>query len=275
MLSEQEQLVFGDFRLDAASRQLHRADGTPVALTPRLYNALYLFASRPGELLDKRELITTLWPGLVVEDNNLSQLISALRRALDDPDGRLIRTEPRRGFRFTPEVHAWRNLPPATPTAAAPHRATLAVLPFVPLSGGERGALLAIGMADTLIARLSTLPQLVVRSLGSVRRFAEGHRDAVLAGRELDVDWVVDGTLQQENARLRARAAAVGRRRHRRLERSLRRRMDRRLRRAGHDRRARIAGPGPAARARAQRHAQCRRLPALPGRPQPHAVDPR
>lgn len=206
MASEQEQLVFGDFRLDAASRQLQRADGTPVALTPRLYNALYLFASRPGELLDKRELIATLWPGLVVEDNNLSQLISALRRALDDPKGHLIRTEPRRGFRFTAEVRALRNLPPATPAAAAPHRATLAVLPFVPLSGGERGALLAIGMADTLIARLSTLPQLVVRSLGSVRRFAEGHRDALQAGRELDVDWVVDGTLQQEHARLRARA---------------------------------------------------------------------
>lgn len=206
MASEQEQLVFGDFRLDASSRQLHRADGSPVSLTPRLYNALYLFASRPGELIDKRELMASLWPGLVVEDNNLSQLISALRRALDDASGHLIRTEPRRGFRFVADVRALHQLPSPAPAQTPLRRTTLAVLPFASLSGGERGALLALGMADTLIARLSTLPQLVVRSLGSVRRFADGRRDAVQAGRELDVDWVIDGVLQPEHARLRASA---------------------------------------------------------------------
>ena len=179
----------------------------PVALTPRLYNALYLFVSRPGELIDKRELMASLWQGLVVEDNNLSQLILALRRALDDPGGRLIRTEPRRGFRLAAEVRALHRLPSAAPRSASEgQRTTLAVLPFAPLTATDRGALLALGMADTLIARLSTLPQLVVRSLGSVRRFAEGGRDAVRAGCELEVDWVVDGTLQHEGAQLRASA---------------------------------------------------------------------
>jgi TolB-like protein/tetratricopeptide (TPR) repeat protein len=207
MASDQEQFEFEGFVLHGGRRELQRRDGSAIALTPRLYNALYLFVGRPGELIDKRELMASLWQGLVVEENNLSQLILALRRALDDSEGRLIRTEPRRGFRFAAEVRAMHRLPPAAsgfPSEGL--RTTLAVLPFAPLASTDRGGLLGLGMADTLIARLSTLPQLVVRSVGAVRRFAGVRRDAVQAGRELDVDWVVDGTLQDEGKQLRASA---------------------------------------------------------------------
>ena len=202
-------LSFGGYVLDGARRCVTRPDGSPLALTPRLFNALYLFASRPGELIDKRELMRALWPGLVVEENNLSQLISALRRALGDESAQLIRTEPRRGFRFTAEVAAMRETDETgvvSDAKAKATRATLAVLPFVALSPNDRDRLVAVGMADSLIARLSILPELVVRSFGSVRRFAEGQRDAVQAGRVLDVTWVVDGTLMHVGDRLRASA---------------------------------------------------------------------
>ena len=204
-----DRLSFGGFVLDGASRRISRPDGTPLALTPRLFNALYLFASRPGELIDKRELLQTLWPGLVVEENNLSQLISALRRALGDESAQWIRTEPRRGFRFMAEVTAVQSADGAGvigDAAATPPHTTLAVLPFVALSTHERDRLVALGMADTLIARLSVLPKLVVRSFGSVRRFAEGQRDPMQAARTLDVAWVVDGTLLHVADRLRASA---------------------------------------------------------------------
>src|SRR5512143_3469244 len=101
MPGKRDVLSFEGYVLDGARRCVTRPDGSPLALTPRLFSALYLFASRPGELIDKRELMQTLWPGLVVEENNLSQLISALRRAFGEEAGQLIRTEPRRGFRFT------------------------------------------------------------------------------------------------------------------------------------------------------------------------------
>jgi TolB-like protein/tetratricopeptide (TPR) repeat protein len=206
MASEHEQLAFGDYVLDATRRELRRC-GTPVPLTPRLYNALYLFASRPGELLDKRALIGALWPGLVVEENNLSQLVSALRRALGDDEAQLIRTEPRRGFRFIADVTALHVAPKSLPTRLpAKAHTSLAVLPFVALAADAASPLLAMGMADSLIARLSTLPALVVRSFGSVRRFAHGERDAAQAGRDLSVDWIVDGTLRHEGGRLRASA---------------------------------------------------------------------
>ena len=61
---------------------------------------------RRGELLDKRELLETVWPNVVVEDNSLNQAISALRRALGERPGehRFISTEPGRGYRFVAAV---------------------------------------------------------------------------------------------------------------------------------------------------------------------------
>ena len=82
------------------------SDGTPVSLTPRLFSALQLFIESAGQSLDKDALMTALWPGLVVEENNLNQVVHGLRRALGDDGIRLIQTVPRRGFRFVAPVTA-------------------------------------------------------------------------------------------------------------------------------------------------------------------------
>ena len=138
-----DRYAFGDFVLERSQQRVLHRDGTLVNLTPRLFSALLLLAERAGELLDKDTLMLALWPGLVVEENNLSQVISGLRRALgDDTQGsRYIQTVPRRGFRFiatvteladeaapaTAPVDVPGNLPdtapgttPAMPAAAAP-----------------------------------------------------------------------------------------------------------------------------------------------------------
>src|SRR5690349_19775650 len=169
-----EGFAFGEFVLEPLRRYVWRRDGTSVSLTPRLFNALQLFAQHPGELLDKDRLLGVLWPGLVVEENSLSQVISALRRALGDDgqDKRYILTEPRRGFRFVAEVAPWRQPRPAAggtpPIEYLRHAssAAIAVLPFVSLAQDGRDDLLEVGMADSLIARLSALPGLVLRSIG-------------------------------------------------------------------------------------------------------------
>src|SRR5207244_1207825 len=72
----------------------------------RLFDALVYFAEHRGELLDKDRLMAALWPGLVVEENNLNKMVSALRRALGDDgeDKRYLLTVPRRGFRFVADV---------------------------------------------------------------------------------------------------------------------------------------------------------------------------
>ncbi len=84
------------------------------------------------------------------------------------------------------------------PDAITPSRiATVAVLPFKPIVNDGRDELLEIGMADSLIARLSTLPNVIVRSVGSVRRYAGYDQDVLKAAHELDVVWMVDGSIQR------------------------------------------------------------------------------
>jgi TolB-like protein/tetratricopeptide (TPR) repeat protein len=100
---------------------------------------------------------------------------------------------------------AWRQRPAAATDTTAP-RATLAVLPFKPLATESRDELLEVGMADSLITRLSTVPGLVVRSVGSVRRYAGIEQDPVRAARDLDVAWIVDGSLQRRGDQLRVTA---------------------------------------------------------------------
>jgi len=133
-MSTPDRLAFGDFVLDRSQRRLLRGDGSVVALTPRLYGALLLFVESDGRLLDKDTLMRSLWPRLVVEENNLSQVISGLRHALDDDpkDSRYLVTVPRVGFRFVAAAHA-------LPDAARPVLASLSAASApVPAAGGAR-----------------------------------------------------------------------------------------------------------------------------------------
>src|SRR3954462_14493171 len=101
-----QRYAFGDFVLERSQQRVCHRDGSPLDLPPRLFSALLLFVENAGALLDKDALMRTLWPGLVVEENSLSQVISSLRRALSDDshDSRYIQTVPRRGFRFIARV---------------------------------------------------------------------------------------------------------------------------------------------------------------------------
>jgi DNA-binding winged helix-turn-helix (wHTH) protein/TolB-like protein len=90
----------------------------------------------------------------------------------------------------------------ATPAARQPFR-TIAVLPFKPLSAESRNESLEMGMADTLITKLSNINQLVVRPVSAVRKYTDPSQDAVEAGRELQVDAVLDGSIQKVSDRVR------------------------------------------------------------------------
>lgn len=122
-MSTPDCLAFGDFVLDRSQHRLLRSDGSAVALTPRLYSALLLFVESDGRLLDKDTLMRSLWPRLVVEENNLSQVISGLRHALGDAskDSRYLVTVPRVGFRFVAPVHALADPPRPVPRAMPAH----------------------------------------------------------------------------------------------------------------------------------------------------------
>jgi DNA-binding winged helix-turn-helix (wHTH) protein/TolB-like protein len=105
---------FGKYRLDPAEHLL-LCDGKPVALTPKAFEILCVFAQNSGRLLSKDELMRRVWPNSFVEEANLSVNISGLRRALGDtPDGQeMIATVPKMGYRFVMPVREVRDPTPA------------------------------------------------------------------------------------------------------------------------------------------------------------------
>src|SRR5258708_39536045 len=91
--------AFGPFRLLAARHEL-LVQGVPVAIGQRALDVLFVLVARHGELVTKDELMSEVWPGVVVEENNLAVHISALRKILGQaPDGqRYLQTVAGRGY---------------------------------------------------------------------------------------------------------------------------------------------------------------------------------
>lgn len=143
-------------------------DDRPVAVTAKVFDALLYFVERRGELLDKRTLMKALWPDVIVEDNDLNQIISALRKVLGEMPGdhRFIVTVPGHGYRFVADVStiAW-PLPgmpqpntacapenPTTPSLSETMRGSIAVLPFVNLTGDSAEEYMSDGLAEEFIS---------------------------------------------------------------------------------------------------------------------------
>jgi DNA-binding winged helix-turn-helix (wHTH) protein/TolB-like protein/Tfp pilus assembly protein PilF len=241
--------TFGVFRLDTAERLLRR-EGQEVPLTPKVYDTLLVLVQNVGRILDKRDLLAHLWPNTFVEEGNLNRAVSTLRKCLGDEPERpqFIETVPRRGYRFVAAVTPhhdeepgparpapiraterrhrrgwwaagvgllavtlaalWYSLP--APRAAAGHVRTIAVLPFARLGLPAEDDYLGLAMADTLGARLSRLPPLVVRPTSAIRRYAAASSDPLAAGRELKVQAVVEGTVQRSGDHIRVNVQLVG-----------------------------------------------------------------
>jgi eukaryotic-like serine/threonine-protein kinase len=102
---------FDEFELSRSRRTLLR-NGRPVTLLPRTFEVLACLVENPGRVVDKEEILKAVWRQAFVEENNLTQHISLLRKALADR-GRCIATIPGRGYQLTAAVVA-------APTVAAP-----------------------------------------------------------------------------------------------------------------------------------------------------------
>jgi TolB-like protein/DNA-binding winged helix-turn-helix (wHTH) protein len=100
-------------------------------------------------------------------------------------------------------ISAWLSLrKKGAETASSPIR-TIGVLPFKPLNAESRDASLEMGMTETLITRLSNLKQIVVRPMSAVRKYSDPQQDSVKAGKEIQVEAVLDGSIQKAGDRVR------------------------------------------------------------------------
>src|SRR6185503_15677891 len=93
--------AFGAYRLDPARRSLVGADGTHVKLTGKAFDALVYLIEHAGQVVDRAALVQAVWPKRVVEDNNLNQAITVIRRAIGEEH---VATVPGRGYQFVTPV---------------------------------------------------------------------------------------------------------------------------------------------------------------------------
>lgn len=128
---------FGEFRLTPGSRQLVGLADEPVPLRGKSFDLLWYLVQNRGRLVEKAELFDVLWPGAIVEENNLSQTVSALRQALGDDakTPKYLATIKGRGFQFVGEVRL---------VGATPRQAKSASIKPILLAAGVLALVLAI-----------------------------------------------------------------------------------------------------------------------------------
>jgi DNA-binding winged helix-turn-helix (wHTH) protein len=121
-----ETIEFGRFQVLPRSRQL-LADGMPVAIGARAFDILMVLIEADGRVVAKRELMSRVWPDVVVEECNLRVQVGALRRALGE-ERNLVQSEPGRGYRFAATVRSVFAVPrDASPTDASQPPAIAAI----------------------------------------------------------------------------------------------------------------------------------------------------
>jgi TolB-like protein len=189
-------LCFGRFRLDLASRQL-LLDERLLEVGDRALQVLRLLAEANGGLVSKDELMTRVWAGQVVEENNLQVQISTLRKALD-PEGTgesWIVTVPGRGYRLLGAAER-----PALPL---PDEPSLVVLPFRNISGDPEQEYFADGMVEEITTALSRIGSLFVIARNSAFTYKGRPVDVRQVGRDLGVRYVVEGSVRKAGSRVR------------------------------------------------------------------------
>lgn len=201
---------FEGFRIEAGNCLLSH-QGTPVALTPKVFDTLLYMVRHKGEVLETEALMRAIWPDTIVEENNLNQNISILRRVLGEKRGenRYIVTVPGTGYRFIAQVAVSAN--GSESPDKNPSHVTLAVLPFENLGAGPEREYLVDGLTEETIAALGQADPNHFSVIGrtTVMRYKRTTMTLAEIGRELNSAYLVESSLRGEGDRLRITAKLI------------------------------------------------------------------
>ena len=209
-------------------------DGQPAVLGARAFNLLLCLIEHRERVMAKEELLARVWPDLVVEENNLTVQISALRK-LFGADA--IITVAGRGYRFvqsgleTQELGAPSFPPSAAPTAASdptgsaperrratlptgdrlalPEKPSIAILPFANLSGDREQEYFADGLTEDITTELSRFRSLFVIARNSAFTYKGRAVDVRQVASELGVRYLLEGSARRSGARVRVNAQLI------------------------------------------------------------------
>ena len=205
--------TFDQFALDTERFEISK-DGNPLRAEPQVIELLIYFVRNSGRLVTRDELIEAVWNGRVVSDSAISGRIKVARKLLGD-DGRrqkYIRTVHKKGFTFTAEAHADAEASLSARLGAVAEipqdrrhdsRPSLGVLRFISKGGDDDRRYFADGLTEELITTLSKISKLVVVAHPQSPQIESGTVDARRVGTELDVRYVLHGSVRTAGDRLR------------------------------------------------------------------------
>jgi TolB-like protein/Tfp pilus assembly protein PilF len=204
---------FGDFELRRGTGELLR-DGLKVKLSGQPIEVLLLLVEQPGELVTRERLRERLWSQhTVVEfEHSINAAVRRLREALGDRSDkpRFIETLPRRGYRFVATVSG-PSRESVTQPKVRPEKVRLAVLPLENLSGDPGEEHFVDGMTEELITQLGGLhpARLGVIARTSMMKYKQTTKGIDEIGRELEVEYVVEGSVRRADGRVRISAQLI------------------------------------------------------------------
>jgi adenylate cyclase len=217
---------FNGYVLDVARGCLRTGD-REIGLRPKSFEVLCCLVENADRLVTKDKLFEAVWPNVVVSDEALTQCISEVREAIGDRRQTMIKTMPRRGYRFV--AHVSQDDPTeyagarsrtaggvevagsegARRDSLSVERPSIAVLPFINLSGDPQQEYFSDGITDDIITELSRFSELSIIARNSVFQYKGKTLDVRHVGRELGVRYVLEGSVQRDVSRVRINAQLI------------------------------------------------------------------
>ena len=198
--------AFGDFLLDPDRRELTRGI-EPVPVGPLVFDLLLYLVQNRERVVSKDDLLDAVWQGRIVSESTLTSHINAVRKAIGDTgaEQRLVKTVARKGLRFVGAVveAGTKAVPSPGPSLALPDKPSIAVLPFVNLSGDPEQEYFADGVVEDITAALSRMRWLFVIARNSSFTYKGRTVDVFEIGRALGVRYILEGSIRKAANRIR------------------------------------------------------------------------
>jgi TolB-like protein len=205
---------FESYALCPERRELVRG-AERVSIGPQVFDLLLYLLQNRTRVVSKDDLLDAVWRGRIVSESTLTSHINAVRKAVGDTgeEQRLVRTIARKGYRFVGDVTESHlrigGAEPSPSNEAAesilmlPDRPSIAVLPFLNLSGDPQQDYLVDGLVEDVISALSRINWLFVIARNSTFAYRERAVDVKQIGRELGIRYVLEGSLRKAKDRIR------------------------------------------------------------------------
>jgi TolB-like protein len=200
--------LFEECALDMDRRELRRGT-TPVAIEPQVFDLLVYLIQHRDRVVSKDDLLASIWHGRAISESALFNRLNAARSAIGDTGARqtLIKTLPRRGLRFVGAVREEEYSPPEAvpdkPSLGIIDKPSIAVLPFVNLSGDPKQDYFIDGIVEDIITALSRNRAFFVIARNSSFTYKGKPVDTRQIGRELGVRYILEGSVRKSGNRVR------------------------------------------------------------------------